>query len=88
MFTLMTETRGLGEACRLFLLSEEMGLNTGHFERQIHAFVSNKFYSSLWPFFFLTVASSMFFRPCDIQGPYIARLECYFLIFSSMTTKV
>lgn len=53
MFTLMTETRGLGEACRMFLLSEEMGLNTGHFERQIHAFVSNKFYSSLWPFFFL-----------------------------------
>lgn len=50
MFTLMTETRGLGEACRMFLFSEEMGLNTGHFERQSHAFGNNKFYSSLWLF--------------------------------------
>lgn len=41
------------------------------------------FFSLLWHLW-----HSMFFRLCDIQGPYVARLECYFVIFSSMTTKV
>lgn len=59
MFTLITKTRRLGEACRMgfctefLLFSEEMGLNTGNFGRQSHAFDNNKFYSSLCFFFCL-----------------------------------
>lgn len=37
--------------------------------------------------FFLPVASSMFFCPCDFQGPHVARLECYVVSSSSVTIK-